>query len=228
MIDRFGTLAGTETLLILGSGVCFINLTTGNASSICEAQSWRSRERSKRSKRRKRLPHMHRPPTARWWLCSHRHSLGRHSIPNQFLKTWARGVVLLQSATATREAFPKARVQRVQAQVRSGDTWRREFGMQLKHLKLWRPRPWWAEILHNDVWIQIAIPRSRWGRIPRGWGCYRSAAFAQSWRVSLTFAKPSQHGRSGQKRVIWVVLSDRMVCLQTWRLTSRTIVSSII
>ena len=25
MIDRFGTLDGTETLLILGSGVCFIN-----------------------------------------------------------------------------------------------------------------------------------------------------------------------------------------------------------
>lgn len=227
MIDRFGTLAGTETLLILGSGVCFINLTTGNASSICEAQSWRSRERSKRSKRRKRLPHMHRPPTARWWLCSHRHSLGRHSIPNQFLKTWARGVVLLYSSLPLLPGrrFPKLACNEFKHKcvVGTPDAVEAFEALETETVVSRDFAQWWMMF-----WIQIAIPRSRWGRIPRGWGCYRSAAFAQSWRVSLTFAKPSQHGRSGQKRVIWVVLSDRMVCLQTWRLTSRTIVSSII
>ena len=150
--DRFRTSDGTETDGLraavehcshsdLATSEILKRLRARLTGSICEAQSWRSRARSKRRK----IPHMHGLPRK-----VHIGILQRHESVSDTLATclgsgrpWVarccefmafNDFSIPECAAATVEAFPKTRVQRVQAQVLSGDTWRREFtkGMQLE------------------------------------------------------------------------------------------------
>ena len=156
---------------------------------------------------------MHRPPTARWWLCSHRHSLGRHGIPNPFLKTWARGVVLLYSSLPLLPGrrFPKLACNEFKHKCVVGTPDAGNSGCSWSIWSFGTPRPWWAEILHNDEWC------SEFKSQFQGLGEEESPGAEAATEAQLLHRhdvfpspSPSQVSMAGRVRKEWYGLSCRM------------------